>query len=196
MTRRRRPAHPPFFSTVLVDARARLAHRGHPQARAGTVRLAGLALWLAAESDAFAAQIVYRAKARLHSLGVPVLPSILHRFAVLLAQVSIGDQVLVRPGLYIPHGQISISGRAELRTLVTVAPFVMIAPREGEQQGPTIGSRASIGTGAVIVGPHLIGDRASVGASAVVTGDVPPGTTVVGNPARPAVSAGGGSEAR
>lgn len=160
------------------------------------MRLACLALWLAVESDSFAAQVLYRAKARLQSLGVPILPTLLHRLAVLVAQVSIGDEVLVRPGLYIPHGQISISGKAELRTLVTVAPFVMIAPREGERQGPTIGSRASIGTGAVIVGPHLIGDRASVGASAVVTEDIAAGATVIGNPARPVASAGDAAEPR
>jgi serine acetyltransferase len=195
-TGNRRLNHPPFFSTVLVDASARLAHRGHPEARAGRARLALLALWLAGESDAFAAQILYRAKARLQSLGIPILPALLHKLAVLVAQISIGDEVLVRPGLYVPHGQISISGKTELRTLVTIAPFVMIAPAEGDRQGPTIGSRASIGAGAVIVGPHTIGDRASVGASAVVTGDVAPATTVIGNPARPAPSAGDGGGSR
>ncbi|MEP7327312.1 MAG: acyltransferase [Gemmatimonadota bacterium] len=43
---------------------------------------------------------------------------------------------------------------------------------------------ASIGTGATLLGGVTIGERAIVGAGAVVTGDVPPGATVVGNPAR------------
>lgn len=43
---------------------------------------------------------------------------------------------------------------------------------------------AVIGAGATILCGVTIGERAVVGASAVVTRDVPPGATVVGNPAR------------
>jgi acetyltransferase-like isoleucine patch superfamily enzyme len=43
---------------------------------------------------------------------------------------------------------------------------------------------ASLGSGAVILGGVTIGAGATVGAGAVVTGDVPPGATVAGNPAR------------
>jgi acetyltransferase-like isoleucine patch superfamily enzyme len=43
---------------------------------------------------------------------------------------------------------------------------------------------ASIGTGAVILCGIEIGARAIVGAGSVVTKDVPPDTTVAGNPAR------------
>jgi acetyltransferase-like isoleucine patch superfamily enzyme len=44
--------------------------------------------------------------------------------------------------------------------------------------------RASIGSGATILGGVRIGAEATVGAGAVVTADVPAGATVVGNPAR------------
>jgi UDP-2-acetamido-3-amino-2,3-dideoxy-glucuronate N-acetyltransferase len=44
--------------------------------------------------------------------------------------------------------------------------------------------RASIGSGAVILGGVEIGEHAVVGAGAVVTRDVAPGAVVVGSPAR------------
>ena len=49
----------------------------------------------------------------------------------------------------------------------------------------TIGKNVWIGAQAVILPGVNIGDDAIVGAGSIVTRDVPPGTTVVGNPARP-----------
>ena len=47
-----------------------------------------------------------------------------------------------------------------------------------------IGSAVWIGGGAIILPGVTVGDEAIIGAGSVVTGDVPPGATVVGNPAR------------
>ena len=49
---------------------------------------------------------------------------------------------------------------------------------------PTIGSNVVMGTGAVALGAITIGDRAKVGAGSVVVKSVPPGATVVGIPGR------------
>ncbi len=50
---------------------------------------------------------------------------------------------------------------------------------------PTVVKRgASLGSGATILCGVTIGENAIVGAGAVVTRDVPPDTTVIGNPAR------------
>ena len=62
----------------------------------------------------------------------------------------------------------------------------------GRQQGgddwiviPTlVKRRASIGTGAVLLGGITVGERAVVGAGSVVTRDVPADSVVAGNPAR------------
>lgn len=51
--------------------------------------------------------------------------------------------------------------------------------------GCWIGDGARIGINATILPRQVIGKGAVVGAGAVVTRDVPPNTTVVGNPARP-----------
>jgi UDP-2-acetamido-3-amino-2,3-dideoxy-glucuronate N-acetyltransferase len=47
-----------------------------------------------------------------------------------------------------------------------------------------VGRRATLGSGAVVLGGVRIGEEATVGAGAVVTHDVPSGETVIGVPAR------------
>ncbi|MHB8104695.1 MAG: DapH/DapD/GlmU-related protein, partial [Dehalococcoidales bacterium] len=50
--------------------------------------------------------------------------------------------------------------------------------------GPTVKEGARIGANATILPGVVIGEKAIVGSGAVVTKDVPPGVTVIGNPAR------------
>jgi serine O-acetyltransferase len=100
------------------------------------------------------------------------------------AQVSIGDPVLVHPGVYLMHGQVVADGLVEIHEGVTIGPFVTIGLRAGNVQGATIERDVSIGTGTKVIGPVRIGAGATVGANAVVVDDVPAGATVVGVPAR------------
>ena len=137
------------------------------------------------QGDAFGGQVCYRAKARLQALGVPVLPRLAHRMAMALAQVCIGDPVVVHAGVYIPHGQVVIDGLTEVGSGTAIRPFVTIGLNEGNLIGPTIGRNVMIGTGAKIIGPVSLGDGCRIGANAVVVHDVPGNTTVVGIPAAP-----------
>jgi serine O-acetyltransferase len=179
-----RARHPGLREALLADARITAKHRGErhrfrsrPDAVAQAMRL----MWV---SDAFLAQALYRLKARLQALRVPVLPRLAHRLAMAIAQVSIGDPVVVHPGVYIVHGQVVLDGIVEVHSGTVIAPWVTVGLRPGSFVGPTIGPNVRIGTGAKLLGPIEVGSGAQIGANAVVVDDVQADTTVVGIPAR------------
>jgi serine O-acetyltransferase len=180
-----RARHPRLWIALKEDARMTALHRGERHEFRSRLDTLAQILRLAWVSDAFLAQALYRAKARLQALGVPVLPRLLHRLAMASAQVSIGDPVVVAPGVYIVHGQVVADGLVQIETGVVISPFVTIGLRAGDVTGPTVQRYVSIGTGAKLIGPVTVGAGAKIGANAVVVDDVPAGTTVVGAPARP-----------
>ena len=187
-----RSRQPRFRDAVIEDAKVTAAYRGERYEFRSTGDAIAQVLRLMWVTDAFAAQVSYRAKASLRARGIPVLPRIAHRVAIALGQLSIGDPVLMHPGVYVIHGQVVIDGIVEVHPQVTIAPWVTIGLRAGSFQGPTICSGAQIGSGAKVIGAVTVGAGASVGANAVVVDDVPEETTVVGVPARPAGAASGG----
>jgi serine O-acetyltransferase len=190
--RHRRTRHAGFREAVLADARVTAAHRPSEirGIKAGGQRIPARAgawarvLRLAWESDTFLALMLYRAKARLQSLGVPILPRLIHRVTMAIAQVSIGDPVVMQPGVYLLHGQVVIDGVVEISGDTVIGPFVTIGLVAGEIVGPTIGRGVRIGTGAKVLGPLQVGAGARIGANSVVLSDVPAGATAVGVPAR------------
>jgi len=139
---------------------------------------------LAWVSDAFFAQICYRAKARLQALRVPLLPQLCHRLAMVTSQVCIGDQVVIEPGLCLPHGKVVVDGFVRIGSGAVLFPWVTIGLVADEFRGPTLGDDVHVGTGAKVIGPITIGSGARIGANAAVIDDVPPGATAVGVPAR------------
>jgi serine O-acetyltransferase len=179
-----RSRHPRLRDALPADLRITAINRDERAEFRSGLDAALQALRLMWATDAFLAQVLYRVKARLQSLGVPVLPWIAHRMAVLLAQVSIGDPVVMHPGVYLLHGQVVIDGLVEIHSGAIIGPWVTIGLREGDVVGPTIGSDVRIGTGAKVIGRVEVGAGARIGANAVVVDDVPEGATVVGVPAR------------
>lgn len=179
-----RKRHPKVLEALLTDAKVAAAYRGE-RFRFDS-RLDGViqAVRLMLVTDSFAAQAAYRAKARLQSLGVPVLPYVMHRLALLLGNVSIGDPVLLHPGVYIPHGDVVIDGFSEVHEGAILSAWVTVGLIGNTYVGPKIGPRARIGTGAKVLGQIEIGTAARVTANSVVLTDVPDDTTAAGNPAK------------
>jgi serine O-acetyltransferase len=174
-----------FFAAVFADAKLAAHVRGERNEFRGRFDAVVQTIRLMVVTDAFIGQVCYRAQARLDRLGVPILPYLFHRLAMMTAQVCVGRTVVMQPGVLIAHGQVVIDGFAEVHRGAVIYPWVTIGLRHSQYPGPTIGRRARIGTGAKVLGRLTVHRDAKVGANAVVTEDVPPGVTVVGVPARP-----------
>ncbi len=117
-----RARHPGLRDAVLADARITAHYRGERHEFRSTLDALGQVLRLMWVADAFAAQVLYRVKAALQRRGVPILPRLAHKAAMRMAQVSIGDPVLVHPGVYIIHGQVVLDGLVEVGAGTVIAP--------------------------------------------------------------------------
>lgn len=133
--------------------------------------------------------LLFRLRDGLLRRGVPVLPYLCDLVSNTIWDIAIGRQVVVGPGLMIPHGHVVIDGDVQIGSECSINPWVTIGLSGRRRwafdyRGPIIGDRVTIGTGAKILGPITIGDGARIGANAVVIDDVPADATAVGTPAR------------
>jgi maltose O-acetyltransferase len=87
------------------------------------------------------------------------------------AKVAIGDGAMLGPAVQIYCAEHHLDPAPRAQGIEIAKPV-------------TIGRDVWIGGGAILLAGITIGDGAIVGAGSVVTRDVPPGLTVVGNPAR------------
>jgi serine O-acetyltransferase len=153
-------------------------------------RAARVHRWLTiAFAESWLAAWLFRAKVRLRSAGVPLLPGLCDLASRTLFGVSIGNRVEIGAGLTMTHGNVVIDGRTKIGANCQINPWVTIGLSNSRKlgfsvDGPTIGDHVHIGTGAKVLGPVTIGDHVRVGANAVVVHDVPSNVTVVGAPAR------------
>ena len=96
--------------------------------------------------------------------------------AFVCSGVTIDDEV------FVGHGVLFINDK---HPRATTEGGELQTEEDWELLETTVGRRAALGSGAVILGGVRIGENALIGAGAVVTRDVPARATVVGSPARP-----------
>ena len=101
--------------------------------------------------------------------------------------IEIHPAAIIGEGLFIDHGMgVVIGETAELGNDVTLYQGVTLGGtgKDVGKRHPTIGSDVVIGAGAKVLGPFKVGDYSKIGAGAIVLNEVPPHSTVVGNPGR------------
>ncbi len=89
--------------------------------------------------------------------------------------------------LFIDHGMgVVIGETCEISDDVVIYQGATLGGtgKEKGKRHPTIGNHVVIGSGAKVLGSFTVGEHARIGANAVVLQEVPPHSTVVGNPGR------------
>jgi len=134
------------------------------------------------------ALLSHRVAHALHDLGVPFLPHVLANLSRVLTGVEIHPAAEIGDALFIDHGAgVVIGETAEIGDNVTLYQGVTLGGT-GFARGkrhPTVEDDVVVGSGAKLLGPIRVGHGAKVGANSVVIHDVPPNSTVVGNPGHP-----------
>ncbi|HEX5177260.1 MAG TPA: DapH/DapD/GlmU-related protein [Chthoniobacteraceae bacterium] len=100
--------------------------------------------------------------------------------------IELRFKTAVGPGLRLYHGQgLVVHERTIIGANCTLRHGTTIGNKSAADSAcPVLGNDVDVGAQAIILGAVRIGDGAVIGAGAVVVKDVPPGVTVVGNPAR------------
>ena len=134
------------------------------------------------------ALLSHRVAHALHGAGMPVAPRLLAYASRSLTGIEIHPAARIGEALFIDHGMgVVIGETAELGENVTVYQGVTLGGTgfATGKRHPTVQDNVTIGSGANLLGPITIGHGSKIGANAVVIHDVPPNSTVVGNPGHP-----------
>jgi serine O-acetyltransferase len=134
------------------------------------------------------ALLTHRVAHALHDTGVPLVPRSISMVTRALTGIEIHPAARIGQGLFIDHGSgVVIGETAEIGHDVTLYQGVTLGGTgfATGKRHPTVEDNVTIGSGAKLLGPITVGHGAKVGANSVVVTDVPPNSTVVGNPGHP-----------
>lgn len=173
-----------MLKRVVAEVRADVcAARDRDPAAQGVSTFEILAGWAGVQ-----ALLAHRVAHALRDAGVPLLPRAIAYLSRAVTGVEIHPAARIGPEFFIDHGSgVVIGETAEIGRRVTLYQGVTLGGT-GFQRGkrhPTLGENVTVGSGAKLLGPIAVGNGAKVGANTVVVEDVPPHSTVVGNPGHP-----------
>jgi serine O-acetyltransferase len=160
-----------------------LAARDRDPAARGVSPVEILATW-----PGIHALLAYRVAHALQSAGVPIVPRLIAMVTRTLTGIEIHPSARIGRGLFIDHGTgVVIGETADIGNDVTLYQGVTLGGTgfATGKRHPTVQDNVTIGSGAKLLGPITIGHGAKIGANSVVITDVPPNSTVVGNPGHP-----------
>src|SRR6201995_3077542 len=134
------------------------------------------------------ALLAHRLATGLYRPGVPFLPLAIAAIARSITGIEIHPAATIGQGFFIDHGMAVVIGQtAEIGDDVTLYQGGTLGGTgfvTGKRH-PTVQDNVTIGSGAKLLGPITVGHRSKIGAGSVVIHDVPPNSTVVGNPGHP-----------
>jgi len=159
------------------------AARDRDPAARGVSRIEILTTW-----PGIHALLAYRVAHALHTAGMPLLPRLISMLTRAVTGIEIHPAARIGRGLFIDHGAGVVVGEtADIGDDVTLYQGVTLGGTgfATGKRHPTVEDNVTIGSGAKLLGPITIGHGAKIGANSVVITDVPPHSTVVGNPGHP-----------
>jgi serine O-acetyltransferase len=158
------------------------AHERDPAAK-GVSSVEVLANWPGVH-----ALLAHRVAHALDGAGIAIAPRAVAYVSRALTGIEIHPAARIGDALFIDHGMgVVIGETAEVGENVTMYQGVTLGGTgfATGKRHPTVEDNVTIGSGAKLLGPITIGHGAKIGANAVVIHDVPPNSTVVGNPGHP-----------
>lgn len=129
----------------------------------------------------------HRVAHSLYLQGLRTPARVVSQVARSLTGIEIHPGARIGPGFFIDHGMgVVIGETTEIGEDVTLYQGVTLGGtgKDVGKRHPTVQDGVIVGTGASVLGPVVLGEGAKVGAGAIVIHDVPPNSTVVGNPGR------------
>jgi serine O-acetyltransferase len=157
--------------------------RSRDPAARGVSQLEILATWPGVH-----ALLAHRLASALYGAGVPLLPRAIAAVSRAVTGIEIHPAARIGHGFFIDHGMgVVIGETAEIGNDVTLYQGVTLGGTgfATGKRHPTVQDNVTIGSGAKLLGPITVGHGSKIGAGSVVIHDVPPNSTVVGNPGHP-----------